>query len=333
MLKKIIYAIIGLVVLLVVVGFFLPSKFEITRSTKVNAPAEYSFEEVNQLERWNNWSYWNTLDKTMKVTYGEKKVGEGASYSWDGEDVGTGKILITESIPFKSIKTDLSFMDDGTVSKGWYNFNPVGDSTEVTMGFSTDFGMNPLKRWMGVVMFKSMMDEAFKYNLEKIKAIAEGKPKFAVAISEEDAAPVSYIGAKYTMSPKDPQAVSMQMGKMYTELFTVLQKSKVKTTGHPFCLFPKFSEESMDMVCALPIAGDAKLPAKYKIEQTPATKVLKVVHLGNYDNLQKTHEEMNKYIQYKNYNVTGAPWEVYMTDPYVEKDTAKWVTEIYYPIN
>jgi effector-binding domain-containing protein len=30
--------------------------------------------------------------------------------------------------------------------------------------------------------------------------------------------------------------------------------------------------------------------------------------------------------------VIGAPWEVYVTDPMVEKDTAKWQTDIYYPV-
>jgi effector-binding domain-containing protein len=331
MLKKIIFALVGLLVLLVVIGFLLPGKFEMTRTAKINAPAEYSFEEINQLDRWNNWSYWNTLDTSMTITYGEKKIGEGASYSWMGEDVGQGKILITESIPFKSIKTDLDFMENGT-AKAWYTFEPAGDSTEVTMGFSTEFGMNPIMRLMGATMFESEMDKAFNYNLQKIKEIAEAKPKFGVQLTEENVAPVSYIGISHTMSPKDDKAVSMQMSKMYTELFTVLQKAKVDVNGHPFCIFPSFSEESMDMTCALPVAADAKLPAKYKIMQTPASRAIKAIHYGAYDKLQNTHAEVQKYLAYKKYEESGAPWEVYVTDPYVEKDTTKWVTEVYYPI-
>ncbi len=331
MLKKIIYGLVGLLVLLVVIGFLLPGKFEITRTAKINAPAEYTFEEVNQLDRWNNWSYWNTLDTSMTVTYGDKKAGEGASYSWAGEDVGNGKILITESVPFKSIKTDLDFMENGT-AKAWYTFEPAGDSTAVTMGFSTEFGMNPFMRLMGATMFESEMDKAFNYNLQKLREIAESKPKFSVKFTEENVTPVSYIGISHTMSPKDNDAVSLQMGKMYTELFNALQKAKVDVNGHPFCLFPGYSPESMNMVCALPVSSDAKVPSKYKIMQTPATRAIKAVHNGSYANLQKTHEEMHKYLAYKKYEESGTPWEVYVTDPYVEKDTAKWITEIYYPI-
>jgi effector-binding domain-containing protein len=88
----------------------------------------------------------------------------------------------------------------------------------------------------------------------------------------------------------------------------------------------------MEMVCALPIAAGAKIPAKYKIMQTEGGKTVKAVHTGAYEKLEATHNEINKYIEYKKLEISGAPWEVYVTDPGVEKDTTKWITEIYYPV-
>lgn len=330
--KKIIFIVLGVIVLFVLAGFLLPGKFEMTRSVTVNAPAEYSFEEVNQLENWNRWSYWNTLDTTMTITYGEKKFGQGGSYSWTGEDVGQGKILITESVPYSSIKTDLDFMENGT-AKAWYNFEPEGASTKVTMGFETDFGMNPIMRWAGFTMFESEMDKAFNYNLQKIKEIAEGKPKFAVKIAEEEVAPVSYIGISYTMNPQDMAAVAKQMEKMYTELYAVCKKAKVEINGHPFCLYTDYTENSMTFTAAVPVAPDAKLPAKYKVMQTPGGTAVKTVHLGDYKNMMTPHNEVNRYIEFKKYQINGAQWEVFVTDPTVEKDTTKWITEIYYPVS
>jgi effector-binding domain-containing protein len=187
-------------------------------------------------------------------------------------------------------------------------------------------------RWIGAVMMKSEMNKAFDYNLNKIKALAEAKPKFALQISEEDVAPVSYVGVSTTMDPRNMDAVSWQMGKSYMDLFTMLKKSKIEMKGYPFCLYPKWSAESMDMVCALPVTADAKVPAKYKIAQTPGGKAVKATHKGSYNNLQATHDELNKYIEYKKLQISGAPWEVYVTDPYEVKDTAQWVTEVYYPV-
>ena len=38
---------------------------------------------------------------------------------------------------------------------------------------------------------------------------------------------------------------------------------KVAVIGYPFCLYPKYTEESMDFVCAFPVAADTKVPSKY----------------------------------------------------------------------
>jgi len=88
----------------------------------------------------------------------------------------------------------------------------------------------------------------------------------------------------------------------------------------------------MDMICAVPVAPDAKLPAKYKIAQTPGGKALKAVHMGAYDKMMPVYEDLDRYVANKKLEMNGAPWEVYVTDPTVEKDTAKWITEIYYPV-
>jgi effector-binding domain-containing protein len=329
--KKILFGLLGLLVLLVLVGFLLPGKFEMSRSVTVNAPAEYSFEEVNVLPNWQNWSYWNSLDTTMKVTYGEKVAGAGGSYSWESKDMGNGKLTITESVPSSSIKADLDFMENGT-AKAWYTFEPEGENTKVTMGFSNEYGMNPLMRWVGFTIMKSEMNKAFDYNLQKIKEIAEAKPRFSINISMEDIAPISYVGVSSTMDPRNMAAVAKQMDKSYGDLFAVLKKAKVEMNGHPFCLFPKYTPESMDMVCALPVAAGSKLPAKYSVAQTSGGKAVKATHTGDYRKLEATHNELNKYISYKKLQISGSPWEVYVTNPMMEKDTAKWITEVYYPV-
>lgn len=335
MVKKIVLFVVGLIVLLLLIGFVLPRKFELTKSEVINAPAEYVFEEINNLEKWPGWSYWNTLDPNMEVVYGEQKSGTGASYEWKGNsDVGEGKLMITESKPNESVACDLFFMQAEEASKAVYQLEPAEGGTKLTMSFDTDFGMNPIMRWMGVAMFPSEMNKAFDYNFAKLKEIAEAKPKFTVTISEETTNPVSYIGISTTMSFEDGAAISAQMAKSYGELMGVLQKSKVEMTGAPFCLYPRWDEEKkeMDMVCALPVPPGAKLPAKYPVMQTTGGQAVKAIHLGDYNKLEDTHNQINQYIQYKKLEIVGAPWEVYITDPEMEKDTTKWVTEVFYPV-
>lgn len=329
MIKKILFILAGLVVLLVLIGFVLPAKLEVSRSVSIHASAPAVFEEINNLERWEKWQYWNTLDPDMKITYGDKIEGTGASYSWTGPKLGDGSLSITESIPDKSIAIEMKFAENP--ASGFYSLAPDGENTTLNFNFSNDAGMNPIGHWINVFM-KSEIEKSFDYAGEKIKAIAEAKPKFTYVLTEENVPSVSYVGLTTTMSPKDPASISEQAGKMFTELDNMLKKAKVAITGYPFCLYPKYTEESMDMVCAFPVAADAKVPAKYKVLQTEGGLAVKGVHQGGYDNLQVIHNEIATYIKYKNLTEHGVVSEVYVTDPMMEKDTAKWITEVYYPV-
>jgi effector-binding domain-containing protein len=330
--KKVLVILLGIIVILVIIGFVLPRNIDIVKSVNINAPAGSAFAEINDLEKWKDWSYWHNLYKDdMKITYGDVHAGTGGWYSWEGEESGNGKATVTESIPNQSVKVDLDFMEQGT-AKTWYTFEPEGNGTKLTMGFSVDMGINPLMRWVGMLLMKPEMNKAHEYSLERLKAIAEAKPVYTIKISEETVEPITYIGISTTMSPKDPVAINAQMEKMFGELKGVLEKSKVEALGHPFCLFPSYSEESMEMVCALPVAPDAKLPAKYKIMQTPGGKVVVGIHEGDYSGLTNSHMQIGKFLGDKKLEEAGAPWEVYVTDPKQTPDSTQWVTKIYYPV-
>ena len=334
MVKKILIGLAGLIVALLLIGFILPANIEVIKSISINAPAEYVFDEINDLEKNQDWSYWNNLYKDdMKVTYGDVSSGVGAFSSWEGEEAGEGSMTITESLPNKSIKIDLDFMDQGT-AKSWYTLDEKGEGTTLTIGFSAGMGMNPFMRWIGALMIKPEMDKAFDYNLSKLKEIAEAKPRFTVSIAVVETSPQHYIGISSTMSLEDMESVSAQMGKSYGELVGVLQKAKVEMTGPPFCLYPRYDEENkeMDMVCALSVPAGAKLPAKYPIMISNGGKAVMAIHMGDYHKLEGTHDQIAKYLAFKKLEVNGAPWEVYITDPGTEPDTAKWVTEVYYPV-
>ncbi|HMV10918.1 MAG TPA: SRPBCC family protein [Cyclobacteriaceae bacterium] len=335
MLKKILIGLAVLIIALLLIGFLLPGKMEVTRSTVINASAEAVFDEFNDLKKWQEWQYWSTLDKPGEatITYGEKSAGTGASYTWDGKNTGKGTITITESIPNKSVASDIEFTGSGT-AKGLYTVEPEGEGTKATMNFSFDNGMNPIGRWFSVFM-KGEIERAFDYGLARIKERAEAKPKFTEEITETTTAAINYVGIPSgTLSTEDEAAMNAQMGKAFGQLMNDLTKAKVQVTGAAFCLYTKWDEaaKQMEMVCALPVDEKAKVPAKYKIQQIPAGKAVKAVHHGDYRGLETTHMELNKYIELKKLTMAGAPWEMYITDPMVEKDTAAWVTEVYYPI-
>ncbi len=172
MIKKILLGLLGIIVLLVIVSFFLPREVHVERSIVINAPQEIAFEQVNTLKNWENWSPWNELDPNMSIVYSGPESGTGAMYTWEGNDkVGKGNLKITNSEPFNRVETDLDFMEQG-VAKGYYTFEPVEGNTKVTWGFDSDMGMNPIGRYMGLMM-ETFLGPDFEKGLSNMKIAAE----------------------------------------------------------------------------------------------------------------------------------------------------------------
>jgi effector-binding domain-containing protein len=271
----------------------------------------------------------------MEITYGEKTVGTGGTYSWKGNSkVGEGTITITESNPNKSVASDLSF-SGSEPAKALYTLESSGDAQQLTMAIDMNFGMNPLMRWVGFLFMEGEMNKAFDYGLNNVKQRAEAKPKFKSDISETTTEVINYIGIPTgTLNTEDEKTMMAVMEKSYGQLAADVAKAKIQLAGPAFCLVTKWDEaaKQTEMICAFPVAADAKVPAKYKIQQVPAGKVVKAIHKGDYSGLVNAHMEINEYMQSKNLTMAGNPWESYVTDPMTEKDTAMWVTEIYYPI-
>ncbi len=57
-LKRTLFVVGAILVLMAVVGLFLPSHARVERSTVIKAPAEQVFPHVNDLKQWAAWSPW-----------------------------------------------------------------------------------------------------------------------------------------------------------------------------------------------------------------------------------------------------------------------------------
>jgi effector-binding domain-containing protein len=55
-------------------------------------------------------------------------------------------------------------------------------------------------------------------------------------------------------------------------------------------------------------------------------------YYGGYMGTPAGHIAVKEYLEANNKKVIGVPWEMYVTDPTLEKDSTKWLTEICYPV-
>src|SRR5262245_54299722 len=111
MIKKILLAFAALIVILIAAVAMQPSEYRLSRSTTIAAKPADIFPHVNDLRRWDDWSPCAKLDPNAKVTFDGPEAGQGAAFTWAGNDkVGAGRMTITDSNPSERVTTRTDFV-------------------------------------------------------------------------------------------------------------------------------------------------------------------------------------------------------------------------------
>lgn len=334
LLKKILIGLVVIILLMVIISFFLPRQVHVERTLTINAPAEVIFAQVNDFKNWEKWSPWHEQDPNMQLIYDAKTAGEGASYSWKSEEFGDGMQKIIKSTPNDSVVTEMHFTNDETPAYGKFFLAGSDSGTVVKWVMEYDNGMNPISRWMSLVM-KGMIADEFDKGLQGLKKISEGSP--AAPAAQEPKIELTTSKDMTVATVKDSCSLvelSPRLGALYGEIISEMQKGKADHAGQPFAIYHSFSPQKIVFEAGLPIdkSFEPDLKGRVKVWGMKGTDVVLAHHYGSYESTEQTHYKVDDWIKANNKTVVGAPWEVYVTDPTVEKDTAKWYTQIYYPV-
>ncbi|WP_299983741.1 SRPBCC family protein [uncultured Ruegeria sp.] len=175
LIKRIRVTLIVIVLALVGVSYLLPSKAEVSRSITIDAPAAAIFPYVNSMQETEKWSPWLSRDPETKLSYSGPDSGVGNTLNWSSENpqVGTGSQEIVESVENQQVDTALDFGPMGTADASFV-LQPEGSGTQVTWGFVSELGMNPMSRWMGLMM-DNWVGGDYERGLENLKALVEGQ--------------------------------------------------------------------------------------------------------------------------------------------------------------
>lgn len=171
--KRLLAAILILVIALVAVSYLLPRDIKVARSIEINAPASEVFAQVNGLKAGADWSPWLKRDPDVQLTYSGPDTGVGSKLEWTSEhpQVGSGKQEIVESIENEKVLTALDFGDMGTATAAFILIENNGVTT-ITWDMETDMGMNPIGRYMGLMMDK-WVGADYEKGLANLKALVE----------------------------------------------------------------------------------------------------------------------------------------------------------------
>jgi effector-binding domain-containing protein/ribosome-associated toxin RatA of RatAB toxin-antitoxin module len=340
-LKRLLFFIIALVVLLFIVSFFLPSKMHVERSIKVNTKADAVYAQVNDIKTYNNWMPWNRKDSAMKQTYGPTTAGTGAYYSWESKhrEVGNGKLTITESVPNKKVITQLDFMENGTAIGGW-EMNESNGATDVKWFMDSEASGGFLWKAMGKYMFLFMqgaVEKDFDKGLADLKKVAETTPPPApvkeptITLEEKDM-PAATALVIPNMTANSADEVGKKLGDAYAKIGEAAAKAGLKITGMPYAVY-QGQNAPFVFDAGMPIdKKPAAVPEGMQIAEMPARKAAVAHYFGPYELMGKGYDSLKAWLLKSNkMNKNTLPYEIYVGDPMKEKDPYKVQTDIVWP--
>lgn len=335
-LKRIGIGLLAIVLLIVIIGLFMPSSTIVEKSIVVKAPVETVFDQVNTLTNWKKWSPWYKMDTTAIITYNNKPSGNGASYSWDSKnsDVGAGTMTLSDVKQNEHITENMVFKDRGE-GKATMDFATEAKGVKITWKMEMDHGWNPFMRIMGALFIKGMLGKQFDEGLQGIKDAAEHAPILTSSGKSYRVTQIELKPGQAVVMPGKIKAADFTsyFGTALPAAGAFIKKNNLKQTGPPFAIYYNYNPTGFtDLDAGMPFEGTATASGLMKIIELKGGNAVKVDYYGGYMGIGSAHEAIDKWLKANDAKAVGPAWEVYATDPGTEKDSTKWLTEVIYPI-
>lgn len=150
----ILLGIVTVVILLAIIGLFLPQSVHVERAIVINKEPDIVFAEVADFENFVTWNPWSAKDSSIKQWFEGESISVGSKYLWEGnKKVGKGYMEITHIEANRRVEMDLNFGPNGLAKCGFI-LDPTDHSTKITWYFDSDMGKNPFSRLIGPMMDK-----------------------------------------------------------------------------------------------------------------------------------------------------------------------------------
>lgn len=164
-----------LLILFMVGGAFLPKSLKIERSVQIDRPVAEVYPYVADFANWPSWNPWSEMEPGAVNTFSSPSSGKGASWSWEGTEIGKGSLTAEEVKENEYLHSKLSFLEPWeSEAKDEWRFTALDENT-TGLSWSNEMELSyPFERYyaffLDIVLGKQM-----EKGLNKLKQVAEEK--------------------------------------------------------------------------------------------------------------------------------------------------------------
>lgn len=328
---RIILIVIGLVVVLGAIGFFVQKDFDVTRSVTIDADRETVHAVLTDFNQFAEWNPWGDIDPNMTYSVEGEPGTVGHSYTWESENDSVGNGVMTmDYISDETISIKVSFSGGQYELSSGHNITTTDAGTEVTWFAS---GSMPYIFAMMADM-DATIGAQYEQGLSRLQGMVETMEPMAeeVEVSTVTLEPMTFVGYRAEVAIDDMQSAydEAKIGSMYEAIMMVTQE-----VGPMATLYYVWDEENnrTEMAVAVQVPAGTEVPG-FETFETTEMMAAKATHTGTYDNIGETHEAMMGYVAENGYgwDETNPSMEVYTVGMGDTENEDDLVTEIYHAI-
>jgi AraC family transcriptional regulator len=154
----------------------------------------------------------------------------------------------------------------------------------------------------------------------------------AHAITRKEILPQPILMVRRRIKPSE---VAQTLAAVLGRVFAYAQQHGIPLAGQPLTRYLEWGPGLWTVEAGMPIAASPDeliADTEIKAGTLPGGPVATTTHIGDYGTLSQTHAAVQQWIEAQGLTPSGAPWEVYTTDPADYPDPKDWRTDIFWPL-
>jgi effector-binding domain-containing protein len=247
----------------------------------------------------------------------------------------SGSQTIVASTPYERVDVEMDFGGRGSAQVA-YLMRPEEGGTNLTWSFDTDFGINLLGRYWGLLLDRQI-GPLYAQGLTNLKRITEELPKvdwsnLEIGITEVPSKTLAYFTGS---SGREADEIGAALEAAYGRVAMFITGNGLQIDGQPIAVANYWDERGYGFDAGIPVSGaparGAGPDSPVRMGETYGGRVVRAVHVGSYTGLEATYAIVDAFITAHRLEPNGRSWNVFVSDP---GDTAEeeLITEIYYPV-
>ncbi len=119
------------------------------------------------------------------------------------------------------------------------------------------------------------------------------------------------------------------LGGSFGEVYGHLGRLGVESEGPPFVIYhgKPDGDEPFDVEVCAPVARAVEAPRGWELQELPAGRFATLMHVGPYDTIGRTYDDLTSWLDSHDLAVAGPPREVYLSEPSTPPEQTRTIIE------